>query len=209
MFDDIIVEMNLPLPKDQGELSGWDWKEHSFQTKDLENYLGLFKIDKEGQLWEQKLEHEDKTEEELAEEKENHKGDKWFFQHPQKVVGNHWEEFDHTGYVRFYDGFYDQDYDSTPEFEDDYWVEWVAHIVKGKVQSIEIEKWEREDSTERRQRNKQWRAELKVRREYMQTLRYRLVGRPWNWAVNKFFRGVRGIGSVLNNSWKLEDKLKF
>lgn len=219
MFDNIIVEKRLPLPKvkDRGDLADMKWKGHSFQTKDLANYLGLYKITKDGKLQEQKFVYEDKTEDEIAAEKEAVKNNKWCIVHSQRVVDKYWEDCNFTGYVNFYDSFHGNPigaYDDFDKVDDDswdydYWVEWVAHIVEGKVKSIKLHKWEQEDNSTRKANSKKWKKELEDRHQFQQTFRFRYAYRPWNWCIRVLFRGVRSIGSAFSSSWKLEDKLKF
>ena len=52
MYDNLKYEKaNLPVPKRVKELyPDVNWKEVNFQTKDLENFLGCYVIDKRGQL---------------------------------------------------------------------------------------------------------------------------------------------------------------
>jgi len=53
MFDDIKCECPLPLPENQGELEGRNWREHGFQTKDFDCLLDQYCIHEDGTLWQQ------------------------------------------------------------------------------------------------------------------------------------------------------------
>lgn len=212
LFDNILVEKPLPLPKDQGELVNWSWTGHNFQTKDLDCAMSAYKIDSDGQLWKECFDYVDKTEEELAKEKEENKGNKWFFQHPVKVSRTYWEKDSHTGYVNFYDGFYDN-LEIRDTWKNDYWVEWCAHIVDGKVKSVELFKWESEDNTERKERQAVHDAEWKARAKYESTFRFKYCFKYWNNLMRFIFYNITKFGnwvySISTNLWKVERKITF
>src|ERR1044071_115426 len=108
MFDDIKCEYPLPLPENQGELVDRNWREQGFQTKDFDCLMDHYCIQEDGTLWRQTYAVET-----------TRKG--W---PRRKPVG--WEPMrNHTGTVLFYDSINGQ--------RVDYWVEWVAVFVAGKV----------------------------------------------------------------------------
>ena len=51
MFDGVICEYELPLPKEMGELSEIKWNEFEFQTKSLNNTLDRYTIEDDGQIY--------------------------------------------------------------------------------------------------------------------------------------------------------------
>ena len=53
MFDDITCEYPLPLPENQGELGGRNWRENGFQTKDFDCAMDNYRIRADGSLWQQ------------------------------------------------------------------------------------------------------------------------------------------------------------
>ena len=57
MFDNILVKKELPLNDDLKTLK-INWKEHYFQTKDLENCLLNYFVSEEGDLYEEIVERD-------------------------------------------------------------------------------------------------------------------------------------------------------
>jgi hypothetical protein len=57
MFDEIKFEGNLPLPEELKKLN-INWKDYTFQTKDLVNCLSNYWISEEGELFERVVERE-------------------------------------------------------------------------------------------------------------------------------------------------------
>jgi len=200
MFDYIQCEMDLPRAGDRIPYFRY---EKQFQTKDLYNALVEFKIGKDGVLYEKKVEYEER---ELTEREKEDK-DKGGFWSPGwhfEEKSHTWVKYEHTGYINFYDFIHDFEEDK------DAWVEYKVHIKDGKVEGeVLLEEFKEESNKERRESNARIEAEMKARKEYQQKWRYRFFGQYWNRLVNLVFRGVRWLGNKLNNSWKLEDKLKF
>jgi hypothetical protein len=50
MFDYVICEYKLPLPKDCKELADVNWNEYTFQSKDMNCLMDDYKINKKGKL---------------------------------------------------------------------------------------------------------------------------------------------------------------
>lgn len=200
MFDYIECEMDLPRAGDRIPHFRY---EHQFQTKDLVNALIEYKIDKEGVLHLKKIEYEKR---ELTDEEQKEK-DGGGFWHPMwslEPISEEWVKEDFTGYINFYDFIHNLD------AEHDAWVEYEVHIKDGKVEGgVQLKEFKEESNKERIASSKRIKAEMKARKEYQQKLRYRFFGKQWNWVIRLIFRGTRKVGSWLNNSWKIEDKLKF
>ena len=229
MFDYIACEMPLPrLESKEGEklivlphagkaeLSRLESKEgeklvvhipykadHQYQTKDLDNALIEFKIGEDRVLYEKKVEYEER---ELTEQEKEDK-DKGGFWSPGwhfEEKSHEWVKYEYTGYINFYDFITDIDENN------DAWVEYKAHVKDGEIQEeIELDKFDIEDNSERKEQSARIDAEIKARKEYQQKWRYRFFGQYWNRLINCAFRVVRWLGNKLNSSWKLEDKLKF
>ena len=51
LFDNIVCKTALPIPKDRGELSGVNWMNQVFQTKDLDSCMLDYEIREDGTLW--------------------------------------------------------------------------------------------------------------------------------------------------------------
>lgn len=200
MFDYIQCEMDLPRAGDRIPYFRYD---HQFQTKDLVNALIEYKIDKEGVLYYKKIEYEKRD---LTDEEQKDK-DGGGFWHPMwnlDPVSEEWVKEDFTGYINFYEFLHDIEEDK------DAWVEYKVHVKDGKVEGVVLlEEFKEECNKKRKESDAKIKAEMAARKEYQQKWRYRFFGQYWNTLVNLVFRGVRWLGNKLNNSWKLESKLKF
>jgi len=202
MFDYVECEMELPKLGDHPH--SWEWKnEHQFQTKDLANALIEYRIDKEGVLYHKKIEYEKRY---LTDEEQKDK-DSGGFWHPMwnlEPVSEEWVKEDFTGYINFYDFIHDF------EEDEDAWVEYKVHIKDSVVQGqVELVEFKKQCSKERKKSSEKIKSAMKARREYQKKWRYRFFGQYWNSLINRVFRGVRWVGNKLDNSWKLEEKLKF
>jgi len=202
MFDYVECEMELPKLGDHPH--SWEWKnEHQFQTKDLANALIEYRIDKEGVLYYKKIEYEKRD---LTNEEQKDK-DSGGFWHPMwnlDPVSEEWVKEDFTGYINFYDFIHDF------EEDEDAWVEYKVHIKDSVVQGqVELVEFKKQCSKERKKSSEKIKSAMKARREYQKKWRYRFFGQYWNSLINRVFRGVRWVGNKLDNSWKLEEKLKF
>ena len=232
MFDYIACEMPLPrlesLESKEGEklivlphagkaeLSRLESKEgeklvvhipykadHQYQTKDLDNALVEYKIGKDRVLYEKNVEYEKRK---LTEEEKKDKESGGFW-HPMwylEPISEEWVKHEYTGYINFYDFITDIDESN------DAWVEYRAHVKDGEIQEgIELVKFDIEDNSERKESTERLKVEMKARSEYRKKWRYRFFGQYWNALISCIFRTGRRVGSTLNNTFKIEDKLKF
>lgn len=131
MFDSIKVKRKLPLNSELKKL-GIDWNKITFQTKDLENSLGNYFIDKRGFLLEEVVE-----------------GDWIPVPEDQRDVPWHVADFeekkrynkkvDFHGVLKFY---------ATEELndEEDFWVDFAAYFIYGKLDKMELLKFEKVES---------------------------------------------------------------
>lgn len=131
MFDNIKVKRKLPLNEELKKLN-IDWSKIVFQTKDLENYLGHYFIDRRGFLLEEIVE-----------------GDWIPVPEDQRDVPWHVADFeekkrynkkvDFHGVLNFY---------ASEELNDkeDFWVDFAAYFVYGKLDKIELKKFEKMES---------------------------------------------------------------
>jgi len=200
MFDEI--QCKVPLPTKKGLKTAAEWKGYTFQTKDLDNFLGHYEIRKSG-LWVKEIKYKPTTKE--TPRKKKGAGKRWCFA-PLDIESEKWVKDNFTGYVRFYDFVYDVD--ETHDLS----IEFGGHFDKGKLQDkIELLKWEEESSAGRKANIKKWAKETKARKEYEKKWRYKNFGKYWNMLVGWTFRGIRRVreweGKLV--SWKIENKLKF
>jgi hypothetical protein len=88
MFDSIYVEVKLPLPSPVDKLK-INWKKEEFQTKDFENMMHKYRVNRAGQLM-------------LLEQKMEWVGDDSRFGGHMNVISERWVKSSHTGTVIFY-----------------------------------------------------------------------------------------------------------
>jgi len=116
LFDDLRVKMLLPnWPSDIPV-------RESFQTKDLDCCMQVYKIDEEGQLWLEKMDGERQDDPAAWLEW------KWV------NVTYEWIKQDLTTTINFYDSFSTSDYEKFSSG----WIEYRAVITEGKVSKIEL-----------------------------------------------------------------------
>jgi hypothetical protein len=158
MFDNIKVKSPLPIPKEVSSLE-INWSDYEFQTKDLDNCLLDFFISEEGSLFEKVVEREYVPFSE--EEKKNKKYKKW----------NIWKEvIEKNSYNKKIEGFHGKINFYTYEVlnkENDFWLEFTAYFSYGKLDKIELSKF---DITESNSKNNE-----KLKLEYEKKQRH-----PWN-----------------------------
>jgi superfamily I DNA and/or RNA helicase len=130
LFDTIIVEKALPLPKKAKEaFKGKDWGKVDFQTKDLEECMQTYYLKKNGDLILEKIEG---TYEELSETeiKENKKNKRWFAPTYRFIeTARSLVKQKITQTINFYTGLEDNN-------GNEWWLEFVAVFNNGKLSSL-------------------------------------------------------------------------
>lgn len=197
MFDEI--QCKVPLPAKRGVKTAAEWKGYTFQTKDLDNFLGHYEIRKSG-LWVKEVEYKKPTPNKKRQKEKNWLSD------PLEIESEKWVKESFTGYVQFYTFIHDIDN------EHDLWVEFGAHFDKGKLQDkVELLKWEKETNAERKANTREWEEKASLRKEYENKWRYKYCFKHWNRLVGWVFRGARRIyewkGKLV--SWRVESWFKF
>lgn len=184
-------EYPLPLPENQGELAGRNWRENGFQTKDFYCAMDNYCIRADGNLWQQAYVWET-----------TRKG------RPCRKPGEWQPLVAYTGTVRFYD--------SINGNKADYWVEWEAVFVSGKVTELKLLQWEERDNHERLECEARWKSENEKRDRFLATWFGRRVYPGYAWLVhgclglstNRFWQWVgsrcQRVGNLLD---RLGDKL--
>jgi hypothetical protein len=172
MFDEITCGYPLPLPENQGELLGKNWRESRFQTKDFDCLLDDYCIREDGTLWRQAYVWETTHEGRL-----------------RRKRGEWRATSEYTGSIRFCDFIYGS--------KADYWVDWSAVFVSGKLTEIKLLTWEERDNRERLE----WAAEMKAREErrerFLETWFGRRVYPGYAWIIH----GLFGIPAFRLCSW--------
>lgn len=193
MFDDFVVECNLPMPENPQGYSGTKF----FQTKDLDCALDLYKIKSDGTVWIKKTKGE------------------WIGGNPKAKsfserfghfkLEKEWEEFyNHTfevdlcGYVISEDGPYD------------YWIDYRISFVDGIVNKINLKKFEARDNSSRKRINKETMRKLQQWSEYQKTFRYKYFYKYYDRFINFSFKRLASvIDFVKDKTFKLERKLRL
>ena len=174
MYDELIVKRSLPLPKEIKKLK--NWKEYVFQTKDFDNCLGEYFINDRGFLYEIVVERE--YIEYTKEERKANKLRPWELWKDVVEKSRTNKKLDFHGKVRFYT--FDE-LDSNTDF----WLEFDAYFSYGKLDKIELVKFETE--TARKESLKEWTKKYNETanlpwNKFKSFLRKHL---KWNWFWNK------------------------
>jgi hypothetical protein len=136
LFDTIIVEKALPLPKKAKEaFKGKDWGKVDFQTKDLEECMQTYYLKKNGDLLLEKIEgtYEELSEKEIKEIKK--KKHRYFPNIRFTETGRSLVKQKITQSVNFYTGRDDND-------GNEWWLEFVAVFNGGKLLSLKAHRIE-------------------------------------------------------------------
>jgi hypothetical protein len=198
MFDEI--QCKVPLPAKKGLKTAAEWKNYTFQTKDLDNFIGHYEIRKSG-LWVKEIKYKPTTKETpRGKEKKGNKWDKGWCFAPLEIESERWVKENFTGYICFYDFVHDAD------DAHDLWIEFGGHFDKGKLQGkIELNKWKEESNVERKANTKKWKEEAKARKEYKEKWRYKYCFKHWN----RFVRWDCRLNRRFHHWWlRVIDKLE-
>ena len=188
MFDEILVKQDLQIPDEIRDLC--DWKNHRFQTKDLDNALSLYYINEYNELVEERVEREyiPYTEE----ERKKLKPSPW---NPWKDVIEGETTYHNTNYhgiVNFYT------YEHLND-QEDFSLEYNAYFVYGKLDKIELVKFEKNESY--LINNEKIRQRIEAEKKKLWN-RFRVFMKPlgWRWFWRKVEQGIykveRGLGTL-------------
>lgn len=167
MYDEITIKKALPLPKELKKLP-IQWKEHKFQTKNLENCLLEYFIDNKGNLYEIDIEREYIP---YSEEEKKNKQSPWDLYKEVKEISRHNKKVDFHGKLCFYD------YLNFDE-QQDCWLEFEAYFIYGKLDKIELKEFRLEPSHSLRL--EEFKKELNAKQK---TLKYKVLN---------FIRAIKG-----------------
>jgi hypothetical protein len=173
MYDDISIKDQLPLNQEMIDF-GFDHKDSYFQTKDLECAMAFYKIEN-GELFIEKF-----AKTEWIEGNKNSKSIMeriGYFKREEP----YFEKIPHHGDIGFYD-FYDV---KKGEKTYEVWVEFNARFGNGKVEKIDLVKFEARDVTERliaeEKRNEEYRAKMErpVYKYFLNARWFGFLKRKW------------------------------
>lgn len=206
LFDYVKVKKKLPTDALIKKFLGKDFdpRKLEFQTKDLDNAMLHFEIRENGSMYVERVEYRESTPEEQAEDKK-----KWgkFGVLRLKVKSQNWEKIDYTGDINFYS------YDHNKQDDRYYALDYKAHVVKGKVKSIKLEKTERETDEEQATRlemDKKFAEQMLLHNKRVSKLSYKIINFLYNKPVRFVLRkGQRYSQKLPTLLFKLEQKILY
>jgi len=199
MFDYITCEAKLPKIPNPMELKGFDFNKLTFQTKDIYNAFAQYRItaDKKLQLRDAILEH--------VPGDPKSKSVIYRIGH-MKEVSSSWKDLhDFTGSFDFYDSIRFQD---NLELENDYWVEYTAKVIDGKVKSIRLKAFTHENNAESRAQNEAFEKRMENERVFWTKWYSRFLIKPYYDVVSGVFRYWRKLSDKLPRSHRVENFFK-
>ncbi len=204
MFDDIRVEYKLPLPKDLGELSENHFNSNTdYQTKSLHNLLDHYEIREDGSLWIEDREGvyiEGDPKGKSITQRLGHFKTLKEWQEPHKYTGN----------ITFYNSVPDNS--TRDNFRNDYWIEYTAKIVEGKLESVELDKFTATPNAERKHSDNVYNKKDKLISEFQRTFFYRYFYKYYLKVIRISLRGFYKATVIFAHLWrinKIEQYLDF
>ena len=206
LFDYIHVKKKLPTDALIKKFLGKDFdpRKLEFQTKDLDPAMVHYEIRENGDLYLEVVEYRESTPEEQAEDKK-----KWgrFGACLLKVKSSRWEKTDYTGDIHFYS--YDRN-----KLDDRYYaLDYKAHVIKGKVKNIKLEKTERENDEEQAARietDKKFAEQMRIHNEKVSKISYKIINFVYNKPTRFILRKAQRYSQKLPHLlFKLEQKILY
>ncbi len=191
MYDSIDCQYPLPMPEDPKGYTG----SYGFQTKDLENSLDIYIIDKDGQL---SIERRD------TEWVQGDPNGKSFLEKSGylKTKKTWLEPLKDTCTIQFYD------YLSSNKTDYDYWIVYDAVFIEGKIKEIKLNTFEAKPNSERKEKDEAFKMKLNLRHEFVQTWRYKYIYKPYNTIIRAVVRGsTKCLTKLKMLIFKLESKM--
>ena len=193
MYDSIDCQYPLPMPEDPKGYAG----SYGFQTKDFECALDIYIIDKDGQL---SIECRD------TEWVQGNPNGKSFLEKSGylKTKKTWLEPLKDTCTIQFYD------YCHSNNTDYDYWIQYVATFVGGKLTDIKLLNFEATSNAERKKSDENFKEKLRLRNEFVQTWRYKYIYKPYNTILRVIVRRATKCLTKLNTLiYNLESKIKI
>jgi hypothetical protein len=193
MYDTIICKYPLPMPDEPKGYTG----SHDFQTKDLDLALAAYSINENGQLFIHRFEGEwepgNKDSNSLI-------GKLGYY----KTIKTWLEELNTTTTTVFYD------YQHSQNTDYDYFIEYEAIFVNGKLTSIKLIKFEANDNSERKRKDIEFDKKLEEHHKFINTWKYKYFAKPYNRTISFVFRKMNKISQNLSRIlYKIENKIKI
>ena len=180
MYDTIICEYPLPMPDDPKGYTGSD----DFQTKDFDQSLTTYTIDKNGQLFIHRFEGEWEP---GNKDSDSFIGKLGYF----KTTKTWQEQLNTTTTIVFYDYIHSENTDY------DYLIEYEAVFVVGKITSVKLTEFTATHNAERKKKDEEYDIRLQEHRKFVKTYRYKYFVRPYNQTISFIFRQLGKISYKL------------
>lgn len=189
MFDTIKIQKRLTIPKELKNLK-LNWKDFEFQTKDLENCLLNYYIDKNGELWEEIVER--KYIYYTEEEKKKLKPKPWNLFKDVIETKKEPLKINHHGIINFYT------YEEFDE-ETDFWLEYEAYFVYGKLDKIKLKNFYTEKT--RKESLKEWQEKIKKEENKPWNIFKKHANKiGWNWFWRKTSNHMYTISDLFSRA---------
>ena len=193
MYDTIVCKYPLPIPDDPKGYTGSD----DFQTKDLDLSLSTYTIDENGQLFVHRFEGEWEPGNKDA---DSFIGKLGYFKTTKKWL----EQLNTTITVIFYD------YQQSNNTDYDYFIEYEAVFVNGKITSVKLIEFTATHNAERKIKDAEFNERLKKHHEFIKTWRYKYFVKPYNKTISFIFhktsKAFYNLSYILN---RIEVKIKL
>ena len=191
LFDTIQFSHKLPLPPDLGELTAEELQSSSFQTKSLESAMLFYKVDESGQLFRERFEGEWQEGDPKAKSVMSRIG---FFTRTKKWF----EPENYTGVVNFYELF------QSDNNKNDYWVEYNATFVNGKICKIDLKEYKIQDNATRKEREKEFFTKMQSDYEWREKWYIKYTYVPYSKLIRWLFHTYNKFSMKLPSQWKVE-----
>ena len=193
MYDTIICKYPLPMPDDPKGYTGSE----NFQTKDLDLALSSYDIDENGQLFIHRYEGEW--------EQGNENSDSFIGKLGYYKITKKWlEQLNSTITIIFYD------YQHSQNTDHDYFIEYEAVFINGKITSVKLITFEAKNNAERKRKDIEFNEKLKKHHEFIKTWKYKYFVKPYNNIISYSFRKLSKVSYNLSYFIsKIERKMRI
>ena len=191
LFDTIQFQYKLPLPNNLVELTSAEIQSASFQTKSLDCGMTFYKVDESGQLFRERFEGEWQEGDPKAKSVMSRIG---FFTRTKEWF----EPENHTGVVNFYELF------QSDNNKNDYWVEYNATFVNGKICKIDLKEYKVKDNAARKKRDAEFKAKMQADYEWRNKWYIKYTYVPYSKLIRWLFRTYHQLKTKLPPSYKVE-----
>ena len=197
MFDNIICKYPLPQPSDLKEMATVGLQHLNYQTKDLNCGLTQFTIREDGTLWETRQTYDVKS--------GNPNAPDIISKLPEITVVNTEEiQVNQHGSIWFCD-FYPCSVDHN--LNNNYFIEYHAKFTHGKLELLELVRFDVTDASERKSRDLAQKAETKRYAEFQAKWYVKYGYAYYVKFIRSSFRLYRQLSSKLPSSHKVENRL--